>query len=140
MDKSHSLSTPMIMRSLEIKDDSFWSQEKDEGLLVDETPYLNAIRVLMHLANNARPNIYFAVNLLARFGSSPTKEHWNDVMYILEYHWRTIDIGSFYSEEFKSELIGYADVEYLSDLHKVRSQTRYLFAYKDTIIFWRSMK
>ena len=33
MDKSHSLSTPMIMRSFEINDDSFWSQEKDEELL-----------------------------------------------------------------------------------------------------------
>ena len=43
-------------------------------------------------------------------------------------------MGSFYSEEFKSELIGYADAKYLYDPHKERSQTRYLFAYEGTII------
>ena len=52
MDKSHSLSTPMIMRSLDINDDSVWSQKKDEKLLGDETPYLGAIRTLVHLTNN----------------------------------------------------------------------------------------
>jgi len=33
----------------------------------------------------------------------------------------------FYSDESKSELIGYVDAEYLSDPHKFRSQTRNLF-------------
>ena len=37
MDKSHSLSTPMIIRSLDINDDSVWSQKKDEEFLDDET-------------------------------------------------------------------------------------------------------
>ena len=40
MDKSHSLSTPMIMRSLDINDDSVWSQKKNEELLGDEIPYV----------------------------------------------------------------------------------------------------
>ena len=65
----------MIMRSLEINGDSFLSQEKDEELLGDETSYLSAIRVLMHLANNIRQDICFAVNLLARFSFSPIKGH-----------------------------------------------------------------
>jgi len=76
MDKSHSLSTPMIMRSLDINKDSLWSQKKDEEILGDET--------LMHLVNNTRPYIRFAINLLARFSSSPTKGHWNGVKHILE--------------------------------------------------------
>ena len=42
-------------------------------------------------------------------------------------------MSSFYSEEFKSELISYADAKYLSDPHKVRSQTYYLFACGGTI-------
>ena len=37
MDKSHSLSTPMIMVSLDINDDSVWSQKKDKEFLGDET-------------------------------------------------------------------------------------------------------
>lgn len=43
-------------------------------------------------------------------------------------------MGSLYFEDFKSELIGYANVEYLSDPHKSQPQTRYLFAYGGTII------
>lgn len=35
---------------------------------------------------------------------------------------------------------GYADVGYLSDPHKARSQTSYLFTYGGTAISWRSMK
>ena len=75
MDKSHLLSTPMIVRSLEINGDSFLSQEKDEELLGDETSYLSATKILMHLANSTQPDVCFVVNLLIKFGSSPTKRH-----------------------------------------------------------------
>ena len=46
----------------------------------------------------------------------------------------------FYSNESKSELIGYTDARYLSDPHKGRSQTGYLFTCEDTTMSWRSMK
>ena len=59
---------------------------------------------------------------------------------MIEYPRRTIVMGLFYFEEFKTKLIGYADVEYLSDPHKALSQARYVFACGGTIISWRSMK
>ena len=124
------------MRSLDINDDSVWSQNKYEEFLGDETPYLSAIKALVLLANSTLPDICFAVNLLARFSSSPTKRHWNGVDHILEYPRRTIVMSLFYSEESKTKLIGYADAEYLSDPHKARSQTRYLFSCGGTIISW----
>ena len=49
-------------------------------------------------------------------------------------------MGLFYSNESMSELIGYTDAGYLSDPHKARSQTDYLFTCGDTTISWRSMK
>lgn len=79
VDISHSLSTPMIMRSLDINDDSVWSQKKDESFLVMKL-YLGVIRALVHLTNNIIPDICFAVNLLARFIFSPIKGHWNGVL------------------------------------------------------------
>ncbi|XP_047263802.1 secreted RxLR effector protein 161-like [Capsicum annuum] len=94
----------------------------------------------MYLANNTRPDIYFAVNLLARLISSPTKRHWNGVKHIRRYLRGTIDLRLFYSNESKSEMIGYVDAGYLSDPHKARSQTGYLFTYGGTAISWRSMK
>ena len=41
MDKSHPLSTPMVVRSLDINKDSFRPQESDEEVFDDETTYLN---------------------------------------------------------------------------------------------------
>ncbi|XP_070017210.1 secreted RxLR effector protein 161-like [Nicotiana sylvestris] len=140
MDNAHPLSTSMVVRSLDINKDPFQLQENDEELVGDETPYLNTIRALMYLANNTRPEIAFAVSLLARFSSSPTRRHYNGVKHIFRYFRGTIDMRLFYSNEFKSEMIGYADAGYLSDPHKAQSQTGYLFTYGGTTISWRSMK
>ena len=52
MDKSHPLSTPMVVRSLDKNRDPFRPQEKDEEVLGDETPYLSATGTLIYLANN----------------------------------------------------------------------------------------
>lgn len=51
MDKAHPLSSPMVVRSLDVKKDSFRPCEKDEELLGPEVPYLSAIGALMYLAN-----------------------------------------------------------------------------------------
>ena len=59
MDKAHPLSTPMVVRSLDIKKDPYRPQEKNEKILGPDLPYLSAIRTLMYLANNTRPNIVF---------------------------------------------------------------------------------
>ena len=75
MDKANPLSTPMVIRSLNIEIDSFRPCEENEKILDSEFPYLSAIGALMYLANCTRPNISFAVNLLARFNSAPTKRH-----------------------------------------------------------------
>ena len=47
-------------------------------------------------------------------------------------------MGLFYSKE--STLKGYADSGYISDPHKARSQTGYVFTCGNTVILWRSTK
>ena len=74
MDKSHLLSTQMVVRSLDVNKDTFRPKEKDEELLGPEVPYLNAIRALMYLTSHTRPDIAFAVNLLARYSSLSYKK------------------------------------------------------------------
>ena len=49
MDKAHPLSLPMVVRSLDLKNDPFCSCEKDEELLCFEVPYLSEIGALMYL-------------------------------------------------------------------------------------------
>ena len=118
MDKAHPLSTPMVDRSLDVKKDPFRPQEDDEETLGSEVPYLGVISALMYLANDRRPDIAFAVNLLARYSSSPTQRHWNGIKHILRYLSGTTDLRLFYPNGSKPQLVGYADAGYLSDPHK----------------------
>ena len=131
---SHILSSPMVVRSLEVTKDPFWPKEENEELLGPEVPYLSAIGALMYLANYTRPDIAFSVNLLARYSSTPTKRHWNGIKHVLRYLRRTCDMGLFYSKTLEPQLFGYADACYLSDPHKARSQTGYIFTYGNTAI------
>lgn len=48
-----------------------------------------------------------------------------------------MDRGLFYSKDSGHQLIGYADAGYLSDRHRCRSQTGYLFTSGGTTISWR---
>ena len=123
MDKSHPLSSPMVVRSLEVTKDPFRLKEENEDLLGPEVPYLSAIGALMYLADYTRLNIAFLVNLLARYSSAAIKRHWNIIKHVLRYLYGTCDMRLFYSKTLKPQFFGYADVSYLSDPHKARSQT-----------------
>ena len=140
MDKVNSLSTPMVVRALKVDTDTFRPCEENEEILGPEVPYLNAIGALMYLTNCTRPDISFAVNLLARFSSAPTKRHWVGIQHIFRYLRGTTDLGLFYSNNSRQGLIGYADAGYLSDPHKDRSQTGYVFMNGGSAISWRSQK
>ena len=118
MDKSHPLSSPMVVRSLEVTKDSFRPKKENDELLGPKVPYLSAIGALMYLVNYTRPDIAFSVNLLARYSSAPTKRHWNGIKHILRYLRGISDMGLFYSKAMEPQLLGYADAGYLSDPHK----------------------
>ena len=84
--------------------------------------------------------MFFSVNVLARYSSNPTRQHWNGIKHVFRYLCGTRDMGLFYQKDTKSKLVGYADAEYLSDPHKARSQSGYVFTYGGTAISWRSTK
>ena len=130
----------MIVRSLDVNKDTFRLKEENEKLLGPKVPYLSAIGALIYLVNCTRPDIAFSVNLLARYSSEPTLRHWNGVKHLLRYLRGTSDMGLFYSKVPKLELLGYTDAEYLSDPHKARSQSGYVFTCGNTAISWRSVK
>ncbi|KAL8108954.1 hypothetical protein AgCh_025158 [Apium graveolens] len=130
----------MVVRSLEIKKDPLCPRKKDEDALGPEVSYLSAAGALMYLTNNTRPDIAFAVSMSERFSSDPTKRHSDGIKHIFRYLQGTIDLRLFFSNISKSQLVGYADAEYLSDPHFGRSQIGYLFIYCNTAISWKSTK
>ncbi|XP_068329664.1 secreted RxLR effector protein 161-like [Pyrus communis] len=125
--------------------------EDEKEILEPNVPYLSAIGALLYLAQCIRPDISFAVNLLARYSNASTRRHWNGVKDIFRYLKGTTDLGLFYTREspcvaapydpqIDSRLVGYVDAGYLFDPHRARSQTGYVFTVEDTAISWRSTK
>ena len=125
MDKALPLSSPMIVHSLDVKNNPFLPCEKGEELLGPEVPYFSAIGAFMYLANCTRLDISFSVNLLAKYS-------------FVSLASRNNLLGLFYLKESKQQLFRYANIRYLSDPHKARSQTRYVFNCNGTTISWRS--
>ncbi|XP_070667833.1 secreted RxLR effector protein 161-like [Malus domestica] len=98
-----------------------------------------------------RPDISFAVNLLARYSNAPTRRHWIGVKDIFRYLKGTTDLGLFYIRESPSVaapygpridscLVGYANAGYLSYPHRAHSQMGYVFTVEDITISWRFTK
>jgi hypothetical protein len=140
MDKAHPIKTPMVVRSLDLEKDVFRPREEGEEILGSEFPYLSLIGALMYLANSTRPDIAFAVNLLARHSAAPTRRHWTGGKQILRYLNGTKDLGLFFRKTNDPTLIGYADAGYMSDPHNARSQTGFAFLHGGTVISWKSSK
>ena len=85
MDKAYPLSSPMVVLSLDMKNDLFHPCEKGEELLGHEVPYFSFIGALMYLANCTYPDIVFFFNLLAKYSSASTQRHWNGIKHIVRY-------------------------------------------------------
>ena len=130
----------MEVRSLDRDKDVFRKRNENEPLLGSEKPYLSAIGALMFLANQTRPDISFAVNLLARHSAQPTIRHWNGIKRIMRYLQGTIDMGLYFPNNTDKTLVGYADAGYLSDPDDAKSQTGYVFLHGSTAISWKSTK
>ena len=79
MNKVNPLSTLMVVRSLNVKNDQFRPREDNEEFLGPEVSYLSAIGTLIFLANCTRSDIAFATHLLVRFSPSPTQRDWNRI-------------------------------------------------------------
>jgi hypothetical protein len=51
-------------------------QSPEEQKSMHDIPYLSAVGTLQYLATSTRPDISFAVGVLARFNKNPGIEHW----------------------------------------------------------------
>ncbi|XP_068339007.1 secreted RxLR effector protein 161-like [Pyrus communis] len=151
-DKAKPSSTHIDVKTIDAKQDPFHPNEDEEDILENEVSYLSAIGALLYLAQCTRPNISFAINLLARYSNAPTRIHWIGVKDIFNYLKGTMDLRLIYTHEslrgaassfcprLDSCLVGYVDTGYLFDPHMACSQTGYVFTVRNTAISWRSNK
>jgi len=112
-------------------------QPEDEPLPKD-CPYSALVGSLLYLSLMTRPDIAYAVGVLARFGAEPTWAHWNAAKTVLRYLASTPDAALTFSPSGPRSLIGYSDADYAGDLDRRRSTTGFVFLLHGGAISWKS--
>jgi len=138
MDTANALSAPMIGKS-KTTDDPYIPAKDDEEE-INKTQYLAAVRAMLYLATNTRPNIAFAVSVLARHNKKPTTRHWEGVNQLMRYLWGTENLGLHFRKAAATEISGYADSGFKLDPLSGKSQTGFIFIKNGAPISWRSTK
>ena len=59
---------------------------------VNQQLYQSGIGSLLYLSVRTRPDITYAVNILAKFSSNPTKPHWTALKYVTRYLKGTVEL------------------------------------------------
>jgi hypothetical protein len=121
-----------------------------DGRILDTVrfPYSTVIGSLLYLAACTRPDIAFAVGMLARFMQRPTEQHWGAAMRVLRYLKGTADHclvfggrsggGGGATASNSMEILGWADADFANDLDHRRSVTAYVFTIDGVAVSWKS--
>ena len=111
----------------------------EQSEMVNATLYQSAVGSLLYLSGWTRPDIAFSVSNVARFCSSPTKEHWTAVKRIFRYLKGTHNYGLLYSRN-DGTMIGYLDADWAGDMNDRKSTSGYLFMMSGAAVSWKSRK
>jgi hypothetical protein len=110
---------------------------KEEKEYMSRIPYANAVGSLMYVMVSTRPDISHVVGVVNRYMENPGKDYWATVKWVLWYLRGTSDYCITYNggREF---VCVYVDSDFVGDLDKMRSTSRYVFTLAGGAISWMS--
>eukprot|EP00253_Pinus_taeda_P019897 PITA_19897 len=94
---------------------------------------------LLYLTHT-RPDLSFAVGLVARFLQNPRESHWKAAKRILRYVRGTIQFGIHYSAKATPLLVGFTDSDWAGDPDDRKSTAGYVFTLGSGPITWACKK
>eukprot|EP00253_Pinus_taeda_P030966 PITA_30966 len=106
---------------------------------VDATLYRQLVGKLLYLTHT-RPDISFAVGLVACFLQNPRESHWKAAKRILRYVRGTIQFGIHYSAKATPLLVGFTDSDWACDPDDRKSTAGYVFTLGSGPITWACKK
>ena len=111
--------------------------ETYSGEPIDQTSFRSVIGSLMYLACGTRPDLAYGVNLLARFSSAPSEDHWKALDWLVGYLGRTANRALVYRAG-NGSLDLWTDANWGGE-HE-RSTTGYLLTHGGNSVAWGSKR
>ena len=102
-----------------------------------KVPYSFVVCSLMYAMICTRPDIAFAVGVVSRYMSNPSKKHWEAVKGITRYLNGIRKLCICFGRNGAC-VLGYTDTDYVGDMDKRRSTLGYVFMFTGGAISWRS--
>ncbi|GKA99043.1 retrovirus-related pol polyprotein from transposon TNT 1-94 [Tanacetum coccineum] len=130
MEKCNTISTPIDTTKLDAD---------LQGTQVDQTKYHSMIGGLMYLTAS-RPYIAFATFVCARYQAHPTEKHLKEVKKIFRYLRQTLNMGLWYSKDYRFKLISYSDADHAGCNDDCKSTSRGTQFLRDKLVSWSSKK
>lgn len=93
----------------------------------------------MWLSLGTRPDITYAVNVLARYNSNPSRNHYNQALRVLRYVNGTKEKKLSLTAQ-EETLIGFTDADWAGDRVDLKSTGGYVFYFEGLTVSWTSMK
>ncbi|KAK6138991.1 hypothetical protein DH2020_027261 [Rehmannia glutinosa] len=131
LDNSKHMKTPMNTSQKLCRD------EVSEG--VDNTLYKSMIGSLLYLTAS-RPDLMFSVCVCAQYQSDPKITHLNVVKRIIKYVSGSADLGLWYTKDTNTNLVGFSDSDWASDLEDRKSTSGGCFYLGNNLVSWYSRK
>jgi hypothetical protein len=113
----------------------------EDTSFMKSVPYLSAVGSLMYLAITTRPDISYAVGVLARFNSNPGPTHWTAVKHVFRYLKGTLDLKLEYgpTADKSQELFHtYSDADHGGNSDNGKSTGGYLVKLGTGAVSWSS--
>ena len=131
MEDSKPVGTPMCTRLKLTKDDD--SKE------VDQTLYRSMIGKLQYVVHT-RPNIVFAVGMVARFSPNPKENHMMEIKRIMRYLKGTEDYELWYKKGGNLDLKEFTNVDWVGSIDDKKSTSGGALFLGKTLVPWTRKK
>lgn len=108
---------------------------------VDRIKYLEFVGCAMYLGNTTRPDICWAIGMLARFSACPKTCHWAACMQMLRYLKGTQSLGLTFKIDDKSAPLNmWSDADFAGDVESRKSTSGCAIKMFGCLVYWSSSR
>jgi hypothetical protein len=109
----------------------------DPTKAIDKHEYRQMVGALLFLSTSSRPDISYAVNMVARYSEGPQAEHWIAIKEILKYLKGTIKFGLWMGKS-NDELVVWSDADWANDQETRKSVSGTMVKVWGCPVIWSS--